>query len=284
MIFQITFAFFCKNQRYGRREHLTNHTLPIRLKLSGNPRGFHRDSEFAISEGIIMKQQRSNFTLIELLTVIAIIAILAGLLLPAIQNARVRAKTTACLSNQKQVSAFISAYMNEENQYFMSTSGTSDWDVWGYTLHRRNLANDVKVLRCPAIVNYKFTSYQPANFDTEVKETYGAVYSDDGFDFRGTKYLYTTGSNPVRISPTQLVLGGCTVNNAKKPVHLLDLKSNASATEGNPFLIHGNFCNFFFLDGHSESLAVADLVKKYYPNQSTSTSGALQVTVKYLSE
>lgn len=53
-----------------------------------------------------MKQQRSNFTLTELLAVIAIIAILAGLLIPAINGARVRAKTAACLSNQKQVTAF----------------------------------------------------------------------------------------------------------------------------------------------------------------------------------
>jgi len=228
-----------------------------------------------------MKQQRTNFTLTELLAVIAIIAILAGLLLPAIQSARVRAKTAACLSNQKQVSAFISAYMNEEDQYFMSTSVNSIWNVWGYTLHRRNLVNDAKVLRCPAILNYKSTSYQPANFDKEVEETYGAVYSDKGFDFRGTKYLY---EGNTQISPTQLVLGGCTVSSAKKPVSLLDLKSSASATEGNPFQIHGNFCNIFFLDGHSESLAEADLAKKYYPNQSASTGGALQVAAKYLTE
>ena len=62
-----------------------------------------------------MKQKRLNFTLTELLAVIAIIAILAGLLIPAINGARERAKAAKCLNNQKQTTAFISAYMNESD-------------------------------------------------------------------------------------------------------------------------------------------------------------------------
>jgi prepilin-type processing-associated H-X9-DG protein/prepilin-type N-terminal cleavage/methylation domain-containing protein len=67
------------------------------------------------------------FTLIELLVVIAIIAILASMLMPALNNAREKAKAIGCLNNIKQLGSLTTMYA-DENSGFIPAGNTSQAD------------------------------------------------------------------------------------------------------------------------------------------------------------
>ncbi|QQE13461.1 prepilin-type N-terminal cleavage/methylation domain-containing protein [Planctomycetota bacterium] len=80
-----------------------------------------------------MKALRSGFTLIELLVVISIIALLIGILLPALSAARGTAKDMACMSNQRQLMLGVFAYSINNNGlypigYTWYDSG-ADWSL-----------------------------------------------------------------------------------------------------------------------------------------------------------
>lgn len=73
---------------------------------------------------------KRNFTLIELLVVISIIAILAGMLLPALGRARDKAKFSNCMSNEKQLSTAMFMYIQDYNGYFIFNSPYDYLRLW----------------------------------------------------------------------------------------------------------------------------------------------------------
>jgi prepilin-type N-terminal cleavage/methylation domain-containing protein len=102
-----------------------------------------------------MKSQSKFFTLIELLVVIAIIAILAGMLLPALNQARERAKSIACVNKLKQMgTAAVSYTVDWEDWIFPRAEGTTTW----YQALNDGYINNENIFRCPSDEDFLYTA------------------------------------------------------------------------------------------------------------------------------
>ena len=228
--------------------------------------------------------RKQYFTLTELLVVMAIIMILAGLVFPAVSSSRTTAKAAACLSNQKQVITAIIQSMNANKNRFYSPeytgtdNGVDDATVrWTARLHNRKYLPDYQVMRCTEVL---FPPASRGSFGDDAF-TFGAVYhattNTRGFDFRGTRLLRDSSGND--IAPARLMLGACSWNTDRQGGALLNV--GAASTDSKPYgtmvMAHRSAANVFFLDGRAAAYKAADLAASplYVPDDANNRANPL---------
>ncbi len=231
-----------------------------------------------------------GFTLVELLVVVGILAVLAGLILSALSRGRGKAASITCLSNVRQSGQLLSAFVLDNNAYpFEGKSGVDELGDtqsgdWAVSLYQKQYPQLVStngswrgVLHCPSVKT------RPASFPPH------RIYYEYGYNVRGVsrkgygdlfglgrmkseKSLVPVKANLV-VNPANMMAIGDGFRGASTgiwdgtpQIGRRSVPKPDAAASDRVYARHAQRANMVFCDGHAEAVRVNDLFVSKSPD------------------
>lgn len=174
----------------------------------------------------VIDQRTNGFTLVEMIVVIAIIAVLAALLLPVFSHAKANAQRTVCLNNLNQIDVGIQLYCGDSNDRAPKSEGIKTNKILTligyknlvreYVGVNRTSSSQAKIFACPSDTFY-FLNFNEVHNQALHDQAF-VDYSSYGFNGGNwDKKIYRLGLERLGLDFSQLGVGGRAISSIKSP-------------------------------------------------------------------